>query len=255
MESLTHKINAYSDGSFDGTVTPLPPRTEKLCVVLHGFQLAQHQFKNDPEYYFPNTLTPARPCACRMKDFRPTVMTWALQNMHYRVLKETAGDIMTDSDLIKAFTSLWENGREYNDHGASDGENFITHPGGDPPGFKMNPIVGDGMIFKIPDNATPTTLGSINGKPFGLGEPCWPVEFMNALDMDYTSNPQKHPYWWHRANIARRDGTVIRYGQLKDRDVWYPNLRPDSYVNWVPVNLVRVLSQTEPLPNPYVPAR
>lgn len=248
-----HNIEIFSDGEIGGVIAPLPPRIEKLCVVLHGFQLAQpNHFLNDVEFYFPNTLVQARPCAIRMKDFRPTVMTKQLQEMHFRVLQETAGDIMTESELKDAFRSLWANGREYNDHGAADGTNFISNPNGDGPGFKMNPIEGDGAILEIIGSAT--TLGVIKGKNFGLGEACWPVRFMNAMNMDYTSTPQKHPWGWHRANIARRDGRIIRYGQLKDRDVWMPNLRPDSNVNWIPCSRVRVLSQTEPLPNPYVPA-
>jgi hypothetical protein len=239
-----------------------PPSYPKFCYVLHGFQLGEHKFKNDVDWYYPtdpkaegyqagNKGVTARPCATRLKDFRPTVMTKEIQEMHFRVLTATA-EGMTDQELRNAFNSIWVNGRGYNDHGASDGTNFINKPNGSEPGFKMNHILGDCAFLEIIGHAT--TLGKVAGKNFGLGEPCWPIRMMNARHVDLTSTPERDKGLWHKATIAKRDGSIEPYGQLQGRDVWMPNIMPDSDINWIPCAWVQPLAEGEIAPDAYFPS-
>jgi len=162
----------------------------------------------------------------------------------------------TTVNAVKAaYASIWKPGRQYNDH--DTGTNFINNPNGDDPGLFMNPIVSDGAVLKI--TGSPTTLGYTikNGvkNNFGLGEPCYPIEMMNAKAINLFSTPEIHPWLWHRATIARREGYIWPYFQLNGNDVWMPNLRPDSNINWIPCRVVRVLAEGEPFPSPYVPQR
>lgn len=235
-------------------------RKEKLGFVLHGFQLPQHQYKNDLVWFNVAKRFNGLPSTVRLKIFEYVELTKPIQEWYFNIFSDAAKGTKTLAELKRAWASFWLNGRAFND-GLSPSEGYIdwiNNPTGQvfgftgllskarfllkpPEGIGMNKIICSGAILHI------------IGEGHIYGENCWKIETFNSSSMDYTATPASHPFQFFSAMNATRDSRIENFPQLGMLPIPTPIISRGMDYDFIPKDRVRVLSQTETLPPPYFP--
>jgi hypothetical protein len=249
------------------------PRIEKLCFVLHGFQLPQHRdkfgnYQNDLEWFNIALQYFGIPATVRLKLFEWVELTKPIQEWYFKIFSEAAKGTMTITQLKKAWASFWLAGRAFNDHlSSADGYiDWINNPNGVVKGFiglmakaafmvrsvivraqgiGLNAIVCSGAVLEILE--WPRTF-------MVYGEPCWKISTFNSAHMDYTATPTNHgKYKFFIATNATRIDGIEDFPQLGGLPIPTPIIGKNRDYEYIPCDRVRVLSQTEMIPSPYWP--